>query len=389
MHTYVNARNIKPLSWYYSAIDQKTQQRLMPDVDVKDLPVLNVDNPTKLASRDISYVDFTHPNALEMSRRWWKLRLDLGIAGSMVDFGDRVPEDVTFYNGKKGDEMHNFYSYDYHRTYAEVFRERRGNDFILFGRSAAPGTQKWVAQFSGDVRANLRGLEGSLNGLLNLSACGFSIWGSDLGGFRAWAEPNVYIRWTQFACFSPLMRSHGRVPKEPWEYGDKAVANYKYYAWVRENLLDYIYHSAIESHLSGIPMVRAMAVAFPEELSVVNIPDQYMFGKDLMVCPVVTDKDKRKITFPVGKWTDLWTGKTIQGPFYSEIDVSIEKIPVYIREGAIFPVRLNSNFKFGESLTANEVNAFIISLTDKNDKEIFKGEHGIEVSMKRNMSHTE
>lgn len=179
------------------------------------------------------------------------------------------------------------------------------------------------------------------------------------------------------------MRSHGRVPKEPWEYGDKAVANYKYYAWVRENLLDYIYHSVIESHLSGIPMVRAMAVAFPEELSVVNIPDQYMFGKDLMVCPVVTDKDKRKITFPVGKWTDLWAGKTIQGPFYSEIDVSIEKIPVYIREGAIFPVRLNSNFKFGESLTANEVNAFIISLTDKNDKEIFKGEHGIEVSMKK------
>lgn len=101
MHTYVNARNIKPLSWYYSAIDQKTQQRLMPDVDVKDLPILNVDNPAKLASRDISYVDFTHPNALEMARRWWKLRLDLGIAGSMVDFGDRVPEDVTFYNGKR------------------------------------------------------------------------------------------------------------------------------------------------------------------------------------------------------------------------------------------------------------------------------------------------
>ena len=383
MHTYVNARNIKPLSWYYSAIDQKTQQRLMPDVDVKDLPILNVDNPAKLASRDISYVDFTHPNALEMARRWWKLRLDLGIAGSMVDFGDRVPEDVTFYNGKKGDEMHNFYSYDYHRTYAEVFRERRGNDFILFGRSAAPGTQKWVAQISGDVRANLRGLEGSLNGLLNLSACGFSIWGSDLGGFRAWAEPNVYIRWTQFACFSPLMRSHGRVPKEPWEYGDKAVVNYKYYAWVRENLLDYIYHSATQSHLSGIPMVRAMAVAFPEELSVVNIPDQYMFGKDLMVCPVITDKNKRKITFPVGKWTDLWTGKTIQGPFYSEIDVPIEKIPVYIREGAIFPVRLSSNFKFGESLTRNKVNAFIISLTYKIDKEVFKGEHGVEVSMKK------
>ena len=102
-----------------------------------------------------------------------------------------------------------------------------------------------------------------------------------------------------------------------------------------------------------------------------------------MVCLVITDKNKRKITFPVGKWTDLWTGKTIQGPFYSEIDVPIEKIPVYIREGAIFPVRLSSNFKFGERLTRNKVNAFIISLTYKIDKEVFKGEHGGEVSMKK------
>ena len=383
LHTFAAPRDIKVLSWYYSAIDQKRQQELMPETDAQSLPVLHVDNPGKLPSRDISYVDFTHPNAREMSKRWWKLRLDLGVAGSMIDFGDRVPEDAIFYNGKNGAEMHNFYAYDYHRTYAEVFRERRGDDFILFGRSAAPGTQKWVAQFAGDLRANLRGLEGSLNGLLSLSACGFSTWGSDLGGFRAWAEPNTYIRWTQFACFSPLMRSHGRVPKEPWEYGDTAVLNYKKYAWIRENLLDYIYHSATEAHLSGIPMVRSMAIAFPGQKSVTDSPDQYMFGKDLMVCPVITDKNSRQIFFPAGKWTNLWNGTVIEGPSRMDTEVPVTCIPVYIREGAILPVRLNPDLRFGESMTDGEVEALIITLPKNKEKVLFKDSQERKVVVKR------
>ncbi|MDR3062136.1 MAG: hypothetical protein LBU57_08500, partial [Dysgonamonadaceae bacterium] len=199
LYAFAAPRNIRVLSWFYPAIPAKKQQELMSETNMDELPVLRVDNPEKLASREIDYVDFTHPDAGELSKRWWKSRLDLGVAGSMVDFGDRVPEDAVFYNGKKGDEMHNFYAYDYHRTYAETFFERRGDDFILFGRPAAPGTQKWVAQFSGDLRSNYKGLQGGLNGMLNLCSGGFSTWGSDLGGFRAWPEPEVYMRWTQFA----------------------------------------------------------------------------------------------------------------------------------------------------------------------------------------------
>lgn len=384
LHTFASSRETRVLSWYYPAIDPKKQRELMPETAVGSLPILHVDNPNKLASRDISYVDFTHPNARELSKRWWKLRLDLGVAGSMIDFGDRVPEDVTFYNGKKGDEMHNFYAYDYHRIYAEVFAERRGDDFILFGRSAAPGTQKWVAQFAGDLRANFRGLEGALNGLLSLSACGFSTCGSDLAGFRAWAEPDVYIRWTQFACFSPLMRSHGRVPKEPWEYGDEAVANYKKYAWVRENLLDYIYHSATTSHQSGIPMVRAMAMAFPGQSAVKCVSDQYMFGKDLMVCPVITDQNRRTISFPSGRWISLWDGSVCDGPDRTELEVPVDLIPVYMREGAIIPVRLNAAFRFGESMTHEQVKAFVLTLPkDKEHEVCFKEDQGVQVLVKR------
>ena len=365
LHAFAAPRNIKVMSWYYSAIPLNQQRRLMPELDPESLPFLRVNNPNNLASRDISYVDFTHPQALELSRRWWKLRLDLGVAGSMVDFGDRVPEDVSFYNGMKGAEMHNFYAYDYHRTYAEVFRERRGDDFILFGRSVAPGTQKWVAQFSGDLRSNLRGLQGGVYGMLSLCAGGFSTWGSDLGGFRAWAEPAVYMRWTQFACFSPLMRCHGRTPREPWEYGEPAVSNYKYYAWVRKNLTDYIYQSAIEAHQTGLPMVRAMALAFPEQPAVAVVDDQYMFGKNLLVCPVITDENSRTVTLPSGKWTDMWTGDVVTGPFQFRKETPLETIPVYLREGAVIPLRLNQNLRFGESMTNNMVQALMISLPEK------------------------
>lgn len=374
LYAFMAPRGIRVLSWFFSSVPRKEQEKLMPEKRPDELPVLKTD--VSVPSKNIGYIDFTHPDAKELSRRWWKLRLDLGVSGSMVDFGDRVPEDAVFYNGKKGDEMHNFYSYDYHRTYSEIFNERRGSDFILFGRSASPGTQQWVAQFAGDHPSNFAGLRGVLTGALNISASGFSTWGSCLGGFRGWPEPEVYIRWTQFACFSPLMRSHGRTPREPWEFGEVALANYKHYAWVRENLLNYIYNSAIYAHQTGIPMMRSMAVAFPEESLLANVSDQYLFGNDLLVAPVITEGSSRSISFPSGKWTNLWTGDVISGPGKAQAEAPLQTIPVYLKEGAVVPVRLNSDLQFGESMTGDQVNALLVTpLKGKKEVVLLNGEN--------------
>lgn len=373
LHSFMAPRNIKVFSWHYSAIPEKQQRQLFPGRAVDQLPLLKA-NPRNLPSRDIGYVDFSHPDAMELSRRWWKLRLDLGVAGSMIDFGDRVPEDAVFYDGTKGDEMHNRYSYDYHRTYHNVFKERRGNDFLLFGRAASPGTQQWAAQFGGDVRCNFDGLRGSLTGALNLSAGGFSNWGSDLGGFRGWSEPAVYMRWTQFACFSPLMRCHGREPREPWEYGDAAVDNYKKFVWVRQNLLEYIYNAAAAAHRSGIPIMRPMAVAFPDEEQLSANDDQYMFGRDMLVAPVMQEDTVRTVNFPQGKWTDLWTGKLM--PSSAELKVNMHTIPVFLREGAVVPVKLNNALHLGETMTADKVGAMIITTPSKTDSVVLLNDQG-------------
>jgi alpha-glucosidase (family GH31 glycosyl hydrolase) len=359
LNQFMAARGIKVLSWFYPVIGPSEQARLLPGIKPGELPVLNAGS--EKASRDLGYVDFTRTNALELCRRWWSRRLSLGVAGSMVDFGDRVPEAAIFYNGQRGDEMHNFYAYDYHRTYSEVFREKRGDDFILFARAAAPGSQKWIAQFGGDHPATFAGLQSVLTGALNLSACGFSIWGSDLGGFLGWPEPAVYMRWTQFACFSPLMRCHGRTPREPWNFGTNAVVNYKYYAWVRENLLDYIYGAAADSHETGVAMMRSLAVAYPNEPRLAAIPDEYMFGRDLLVAPVVNETNARTIYFPAGQWTSLWDGVTISGPAALTAKVASANIPVYLRAGAVLPVELNAALKFGGSLTPGRVHAMLVT----------------------------
>ena len=353
------ARGIKVLGYFKPAVSQEQQESLLPKLKVDELPVLHCGNEN--STRDLAYVDFTNPNALQLVRQWWKRRLDLGVAGSMVDYGDLVPEDALFHNGKRGHEMHNFYYYDYHRTVSEVFREKRGEDFILFARGAAPGTQKWLGQFAGDHPSNFDGLKAVLRGALNLCACGFSTWGSDLGGYFGWPEPAVFMRWTQFATFSPLMRPHGKAPRDPWFFGEEAIANYKFHAWVRENLLDYIYNAAIEAHESGISMMRSMPVAFPKEGSLADISDQYMFGEDLLVAPVVAENNSRTVYFPPGQWTSLWDGRVVAGPAKQPIAVPLQRIPVYLGPGAVLPVQMNPDLQLGSSMSQGRVMALLVT----------------------------
>ena len=354
LNAFMAARGIKVLSWFYPIISEATQAKLMPELKPAELPVLRTTDPW-------DHVDFSNPNAPELMRRVWNQRLTVGVAGSMIDFGDRVTEDAVFYNGKRGDEMHNFYSHDYHRTVAEIFREKRGDDFILFGRAAAPGNQKWVAQFGGDHASNFKGLQCGLTGALNLTSCGFSTWGSDLGGFLGWPEPAVYMRWTEFGCFSPLMRCHGRTPREPWNYGEAAVANYKYYTWVRENLLNYIYNAAIKAHRTGTSMMQSLAVAFPGESELSTVNDEYMFGGDLLVAPITSENNGRTIHFPAGHWTSLWTGQSMSGPSTATIDTPLSVIPVYVKSAAIIPVQLAPGLELGESMSPGRVNTLLIT----------------------------
>lgn len=327
---------IRPLSWANSSAGMglKQQRTMFPGQPDSLLPLLRHADGRLFKSKHVEYVDFTHPQALAVSRAFWKRRLDLGIAGSMVDFGDEVPEDALFADGRRGDELHNFYAYDYHRIFAQTFAERRGDDYILFARAGSAGSQRWMAQFAGDHRTNFTGLRAALTGALNLGVCGFSIWSSETGGFFGLPDPKVYVRWMEFSTFSPLMRMHGTEPREPWEYGDEALKLYRQYVGVREQLLDYLQRQAGESHRTGLPMIRSMLLSFPDQPALATIDDQYMFGTDLLVAPVMDEGDSRRVTFPAGTWTNLWTRKRVKGGQTLLVDAPPGQIPVYVRQGA-------------------------------------------------------
>jgi alpha-glucosidase (family GH31 glycosyl hydrolase) len=359
LHEFASAHGIRVLSYFMPAVGGSRQQSLMPELKLEELPVLHCARAEETG--ELGYVDFSNPNAMELCRRAWKPALDLGVAGSMVDYGDLVPDDAVFHDGMQGDEAHNFYSYAYHRTMSEVWRERRGDDFILFGRAAAPGTQRWVGQFAGDHPGNFPGMRAVVTGALNLCACGFSTWGSDIGGYFGLPEPTVFARWTQLGCFSPLMRPHGKTPRDPWHFGEAMVKCYKFYAWVRENLLDYIYAAAVVAHHQGTPIMRAMPVAFPGDPSVAAAGDQYMFGKDLLVAPVMSEDGCRTVSFPSGVWTCLWEGRTVRGPVDLRITAPLSRIPVYLRQSAVVLTQLDMGLRFGESMSKGHVHALVVT----------------------------
>lgn len=359
LYAQLKGTNLHVLAWDWASMELKQIRALMPEISDVQLPVLRHANG-QIAYRPVegaAMIDYTHPHALELIRRFWKPRLDLGLAGSMVDFGDVIPDDAIFHNGKRGVEMHNFYAYYYHQTFSRVFEEARGQDYILFARAGCAGDQHSIGYFAGDHQANFFGMRAALHGGLNAAACGLSNWGADAGGYFGWPDPEVYIRWTQWATFCPLMRYHGTTPREPWEFGDDAVAIYKRHAWLRENLLPYIMRSVQEANVTGIPLMRPMPMEFPDSPELADCDDQYMFGHDILVAPVLTPGEFREVRLPAGIWTDFWTAKPYDGGKTHRVPTPLERIGVFLRPGALIPVDLAPSLTPGDSMTNGRVKA--------------------------------
>ena len=348
-------------AWMYESMDLTKVRELMPGVPDAELPVLH-HRDGSIAFRIDDHkaiIDYTHPAAEKLLRAFWQPRFDLGLAGSMVDFGDVTPDDAIFANGKNGTEMHNFYARSYHAAYSRVFGNARNNDDVLFARAACAGDQQSVCHFAGDHQANFFGMRAALRGGLNAAACGLSNWGPDAGGYAGWPDPEVYIRWTEWAAFCPLMRFHGTTPREPWEYGEETVAIYKKFAWLRESLLPYIMKCADEAHRTGVSMLRPMPFAFPASGKLASCDDQYLFGPDLLIAPMLGPGDSRPVVLPPGMWTDFWTGRSLRGDQLIDAEMPLDRIGIFLRAGAQVLVDLPSSLVPEESMSSRRVRCIL------------------------------
>lgn len=242
--------------------------------------------------------------------------------------------------------------YDHHRQQAELTDKR----VCILTRSAYAGLQRTGANvWSGDVTASWETLQKQIPAALNFSICGNPHWNSDIGAFfigdfqgvgnKRYQE--LYARWFQFATFCAMMRSHGAgIDKAIYRFGEAGTPWYDLLdAWInfRYHLMPYIYSTAWDIHQSGLSMMNAMHMAYPDVAKCQNLPTQFMFGRKLLVAPVVKEGAKlRSVYLPAGTWVDFWNGEQTAGGKNVTRQVEIGMIPIYLPAGTILPYAYNA-----------------------------------------------
>ena len=285
-------------------------------------------------------VDFTNPEAT----RWYqdKLRhlMDQGVDCFKTDFGERIPvDDVVYYDGSEPELMHNYYTQLYNKAVYDVVAEVKGADeTILFARSATVGGQMFPVHWGGDCSSNYPSMAESLRAGLSFGMSGFGYWSHDIAGFEDQASPDLYKRWTQFGLLSSHSRYHGSTAyKVPWLYGDEAVDVAREFTELKLQLKPYLLKMAQETHETGVPMMRAMVLEFPDDPTCEDIDTQYMLGDDLLVAPVFREDGVARFYVPddgTGQaWTNIITDTAYEpGKWYTE-QYDYHTLPVLARPG--------------------------------------------------------
>jgi len=172
-----------------------------------------------------------------------------------------------------------------------------------------------------------------------MSAPGF--WSHDIGGFFGpELTPALYVRWTQLGAMSPLMRAHGLRPREPWAFGDEAFEICRDWIRLRYSLLPYLWQVAHQSAANGWPLMRPLGFHFPDDRVAAGVDDAFLLGEDLLIVPVFDDSPEpvtRRFYLPAGRWFDLHDGRVLSGPGFHDLTVALDRMPVFVREGAVVP----------------------------------------------------
>lgn len=176
---------------------------------------------------------------------------------------------------------------------------------------------------------------------LSMGMAGLPFWNTDIGGFNGPPpSPELYIRWMQFGAFTPMMRPHGAFQaREPWAFGPSAEEVVTGYIRLRYRLIPYSYTAAWEAHQFGLPLMRPLTLEFPGDEVAAGAADQYMWGRDLLVAPVLeAGAVSRRVYLPEGTWYDFWTNRTVRGGRWITAAAPLERMPLYVRAGAIIPM---------------------------------------------------
>ena len=285
-------------------------------------------------------VDFTNPEAREWYAAKLDALLDMGVDCFKSDFGERIPTDVSYFDGSDPEQMHNYYTYLYNKTVFDLLRKRRGErDAVVFARSATVGGQQFPVHWGGDNLSTFPSMAETLRGGLSLTMSGFGYWSHDIGGFEGTPSADLFKRWIPFGLLSSHSRLHGNFSyRVPWLFDEEAVDVLRLFTKLKLSLMPYLYQAARVAHLEGIPMMRSMLVEFPDDPACTYLDRQFMLGDDLLVAPVFAADGVVDYYVPAGEWTHFLTGRTVTGPRWVREEHDFASVPLLVRPGAVLAI---------------------------------------------------
>ena len=285
----------------------------------------------------VGVVDYSNPAAVKVHQDHFRRLFRLGAKVIKSDFGEAAPLDGVYHDGTPGPRMHNLYPLLYNKALFEVTREETG-DGVVWARSAWAGNQRFPLHWGGDNSPNFPNMLPQLEGGLSFGMSGFQFWSHDIGGFCGTINEQLLIRWMQLGMFISHSRIHGFGDREIYKFGKETFRICRDYIQLRYRLLPYIYGSARQCIATSLPLARPLVVEFPDDPTVWNMSDEFLFGDHLLVAPIFDETNRRRVYLPAGRWFDWWTKKPLAGSQWLDVKADIETIPLYVREGAVIPV---------------------------------------------------
>lgn len=258
-------------------------------------------------------------------------------------------------------QVGNIYPALYAKTFFDGMSAEGEDKVVNLIRCAWAGSQRYGAlAWSGDIHSSFESLGNQVVAGLNMGLSGIPWWTSDIGGFFAGDVRDarfheLLIRWFQYGTFCPVMRLHGRrwpdqpqqgtiggaecvsgADNEVWSYGDAAYEIFRKYLNIREKLRPYITGLMEEAHEKGTPVMRTMFYEFPDDRQAWEDKPQYMFGPELLIAPITAEgQHSINVYLPAGaEWMDAWTGTTHAGGMTITVEAALDKIPVFLKQGA-------------------------------------------------------